>query len=124
MSSMSDIPTIGAQQSKCWGKTQLVFAFNSVEMHLIEAKPGYRCSRHYHLNKWNRFAVVSGLLKVRIFHGDEVDETIVGPGQVTDVPPGVLHEFEAMEDAVAIEAYWVPLDPQDIEREIPGGPIG
>ena len=118
-----DIPPIGPWQGKCWGRTRLLFHFNSVELHLIEAKPGYRCSRHYHTTKWNRFAVISGVLNVRIFGDGRIDETIVGPGQVTDVPPGVLHEFEALEDAVAVECYWVALDPQDIVREILGGPV-
>jgi len=117
-----NIPPIGPWQGKCWGRTRLLFAHNSTELHLIEAKPGYRCSRHYHSQKWNRFAVVSGRLAVRIFE-DEMDETIIGPGQVTDVPPGVQHEFEALEYTVAIECYWVTLDPQDIERVIPGGPV-
>ena len=110
-----NIPPIGPWQGKCWGRTRLLFTHNSTELHLIEAKPGYRCSRHYHSQKWNRFVVVSGSLNVRIFHDDEIDETIVMPGQVTDVPPGVQHEFEALEYTVAIECYWVTLDPQDID---------
>lgn len=119
-----NIPPIGPRQGKVWGDTQLVFAFNSTEMHLIRAKPGFRCSRHYHTAKWNRFVVITGELIIRIFRDDDtIDETILSAGQVTDVPPGVQHEFEAKECTIAIECYWVPLDPQDIERVIPGGPL-
>jgi len=118
-----NIPPVGPRSGKCWGKTQLVFAHNSVEVHMIEARPGYRCSRHSHSTKWNRFVVLSGRLVVRIFHEGEVDETIVGPWQVTDVPPGVLHEFQALEPTIAAECYWVELDAQDIVREEPGGAV-
>jgi len=101
----------------------LGFAWNSVEAHPIKAEPGFRCSRHCHLNKWNRFIVLSGRLVVRIFRDNEVDETEIGPWQVTDVPPGVVHEFQAIEPALAVEFYWVELDAHDIIREIEGGPI-
>lgn len=117
-----NIPPVGPRQGKVWGDTQLVFAFNSTELHLIRAKAGYRCSRHYHQSKWNRFIVINGRLTIRIFRDGELDETILVPGTVTDVPPGVLHEFEADQDTIAVECYWVPLDPLDIERESTGGP--
>ena len=118
-----DMPAMGPCQGKCWGITRLLFRFNSVEIHLIAAQPGYRCSKHRHRHKWNRFAVVEGTLAVRIFRENEVDETVLGSGDVTDVPPDVLHEFEALSPPTAIEAYWVDLDPEDIDREIPGGPV-
>lgn len=120
-----NIPPVGPRQGKCWGDTQLVFAFNSTELHVIRSNAGWRCSRHYHQAKWNRFVVISGKLVVRIFRDDgSLDETILVAGGVTDVPPGVQHEFECVEDSVAIECYWVPLDSQDIHRELAGGPVG
>lgn len=113
-----DIPPIGPRQGKVWGDTQLVFAWNSVEAHVIRINDGGFCSRHSHAAKWNRFVVMRGKLAVRLFyheHGGS-DETLLSPGQVTDIPPNVRHEFEALEDTVAMELYWVPLDPHDIER--------
>jgi mannose-6-phosphate isomerase-like protein (cupin superfamily) len=118
-----ETPAIGPCQGKCWGDTQLLFRFNSVEVHFIHACPGFRCSKHRHRHKWNRFVVIEGKLVVRIFQDDAVDETWLGPGEMTDVPPDVLHEFQALEDTRAVEAYWVDLDPNDIDREIPGGPV-
>ena len=114
-----NIPPIGPRQGKLWGVTQLVFAYNGVEAHSIDVKSGGFCSRHDHVAKWNRFIVTKGRLLVRIFqkNGESIqDETIIGPGQITDVPPGVQHQFEALEDTNAIEFYWTVLDAGDIDR--------
>jgi len=117
-----NVPPIGPKQGKLWGKTQLVFAFNSTEAHGITVNKGGYCSKHLHKTKWNRFLVLQGELLVRIFFDKGVDETIIGPGGVTDVPPGVLHQFEALSDVLAVEFYWVPLEAGDIER--PEGNVG
>lgn len=116
-----NVPPIGPRQGKLWGWTQLLYAHNSVEVHRLSAKPGGYSSRHMHRFKWNRFVLLSGKLAVRIYRGEDVDETVLLPGQVTDVPPGVCHEFEALEESEALEIYWVVLDAGDIERENTGG---
>jgi mannose-6-phosphate isomerase-like protein (cupin superfamily) len=117
-----NIPPVGPRQGKVWGTTQLVFAFNSTEAHYIQCVAGGYCSRHKHEHKWNRFLVLSGALTVRIFRdGGGVDETELTAGQTTDVPPGVEHQFEADEPTTAVEFYWVPLEPLDIERITLGG---
>ena len=115
-----NVPPIGAKQGKLWGVTQLAFAFNSVESHGIVVNKGGFCSRHIHTEKWNRFFVLKGKLAVRLYLYDKfdaVDETVIGPGQVTDVPPKTWHEFEALEDVFAVEFYWVTLNAQDIDRD-------
>ncbi len=111
-----NVPPTGPRQGKVWGVTQLGFAWNGTEAHAIRVKEGGYCSRHYHRTKWNRIFVLKGKLLVRQFLDDEVDETIIGVGQVTDVPPGVWHEFEALEDVLAVEFYWTVLDAGDIDR--------
>lgn len=111
-------PTIGPRNGKIWGVTQLGFALNGVEAHAIHVEAGGYCSRHSHVSKWNRFQVLRGRLMVRLYiNGDgSSDDTIVGVGQVTDVPPGVRHEFEALEDVIAVEYYWTVIDGGDIDR--------
>jgi len=111
-----DVPPIGAKMGKLWGWTQLAFAYNGVEIHALKIQKGGYCSTHDHRNKWNRFIILEGRLSIRIYHDDTVDETVIGPWQVTDVPPGVRHEFEALEDTIAMECYWTTLDPNDIDR--------
>lgn len=107
---------VGVTEGKVWGSTQLALRHNNVEAHSIIVKCGGYCSKHHHDHKWNRFLVLQGKLVVRIFRDDMVDETIVGVGQITDVRPGLVHQFEALEDTLAMEFYWVDLDPGDIDR--------
>ena len=118
------MPPIGPKQGKIWGNTMLAFAWNDTEAHLMCNKVGYRCSRHYHNHKWNRFLVVTGRLKITMYQQDgTTDETIIGPNQVSDVPPGVEHCFEVLEDTHAMEFYWVGLEADDIVRSDEGGPV-
>lgn len=115
-------PPIGPQQGKIWGTTRLLFAHYGVECHCIHFKAGAFCSVHYHKHKWNRFVGLSGEMVVRIFpDGGGMDETRIRVGQVTDVPPGVHHQFEGIEEGEALEVYWVSLSPEDIERRSQGG---
>jgi len=114
-----DIPAIRPKQGKIWGYTMMPFAFNNIESHGIQVDAGTYCSNHDHRTKWNRFFVLVGKLKICQYTDDGesiTDETIVGPWEVTDVPPGVRHTFEALEDTIAVEYYWSPLDPDDIDR--------
>lgn len=111
------IPPIGPKQGKDWGDTQLLFAFNSVECHRIRVTNGGFCSTHTHEYKWNRFVVIDGSLTIEQFlKPDSPDVTKLFAGQITDVPPGIPHRFEASEDCVALEFYWVVLEPLDIDR--------
>jgi len=119
-----NIPPIGPKQGKIWGDTMLAFAWNDTKAHLLWGQKGYQCSRHYHYHKWNRFLVVTGRLKVTVYRQDgTADETILEPSQITDVPPGVEHRFEVMENSFAMEFYWVGLEAGDIVRIDEGGPV-
>ncbi len=108
---------------KAWGETRTLFAANNVEIHRIAVRAGGYCSKHRHAAKFNAFYVESGRLAVKAWKTeyDLIDETVLGPGQMTVVPPGEFHEFVAREDTVAFEIYWTTLDPHDIERETCGG---
>ena len=63
-----------------------------------------------------------GSFKGYIYKQDSTDETILTDGMFSDVPPGVDHRFDALEDTKALEVYWVDgLDPSDIVRKDTGG---
>ena len=113
------------KRGKVWGNTSCLFAKNNVELHRIEAKKGGFCSKHCHRSKFNMFFVENGALKITIYRPDAgqilEDETIIKTGESTLVEPGLYHKFEALEDSVALEVYWVELEHDDIERESVGG---
>ena len=121
---MMNTPPLGPMQGKHWGNTRCVYSHNNTEIWEIAIDRGGFCSEHFHHDKWNRFVVFKGLLKVTIFPEDEsgsIDETILGAGGCTDVPPNRWHMFEALGDVEGIEIYWTTLDPSDIVRRTIGG---
>ena len=111
------------KQGKVWGETELVALIPGVvEFHRFEANAGGVCSKHAHQSKTNGFFVESGMLLIRVWQKnyDLVDETILGPGDWCAVPPGVYHQFEALEDTIAFELYYAELKTEDIVRESVG----
>ena len=48
------------------------------------------------------------------------DETVLKAGDYTKVKPGLLHQFECLEDAVAYELYWAEFPEKDIKRDTVG----
>ena len=110
-------------QGKIWGKTENIFNKNNVEIHRVEIKKGAYCSKHKHQFKYNAFFIEKGKLKIIIWKNDYLltDETFITDGQMSVVKPLEYHRFEALEDTVAYEIYWVELNKNDIQREDVGG---
>lgn len=104
---------------KIWGSTECIFNTNNVSIHRIFVKKGGTCSKHYHLHRYNRFFIEKGSLKILIWQKDYdlIDETILKPGESTEINPGLFHQFIALEDTIAYEIYYVSLDNSDIIRE-------
>ena len=110
-------------QGKVWGKTQDIFKNSNFELHRIEVNKGGFCSKHRHVHKFNAFYVEKGKLKITIYETeyDLVDETIISAGDLSIVKPGKFHKFDALEDSICYEIYWVELNYNDIDRENVGG---
>lgn len=108
---------------KIWGSTSPLFHKNNVEIHRIEIKKGFKCSKHKHLSKYNMFFIEKGKIEVLVWKNsyDLVDTTVIQTQQSTVVAPGEYHLFQALEDTVAYEIYWVELLANDIQREDVGG---
>ena len=111
------------KQGKAWGNTQSLFNKNNVEIHRIEIDKGGYCSKHKHDYKYNCFYVEKGKLKITAWKNDYdlVDVTILTDGEATTVPPREYHMFNALENCVCYEIYWVELSKDDIVRENCGG---
>ena len=109
---------------KICGQTELIHANGVLEFHRIEYKAGYKCSEHEHEFKWNGFFVESGKMLIRVWQNDYdlVDETILLPGDFTQVKPGCIHQFEGIESGVAFELYWAEFNHNDIKRRTVGTP--
>ena len=112
-------------QGKIWGKTQDIFKNPNFELHRIEINKGGYCSKHKHTYKFNAFYIEKGKLKISIYQTDYdlVDDTIALTGDLSIVKPGMYHKFEALEDTICYEIYWVELNHNDKERESVGGKI-
>lgn len=111
--------------AKVWGKTQELFNKNNVSINRLEIKKDTFCSLHSHTHKHNIFYVEKGKLKVIIYRRDAgsdiIDETILEAGDMTLVENGLLHRFEAIEDTICYELYYVELNQNDIVRHNIGG---
>ena len=96
---------MGNISGKIWGQTELVFANSNIEFHRIDIKKGGTCSKHKHNYKFNGFYCMAGQLLIRTWKNDYdlVDETILGPGDFTQVKPNEYHQFIGLEDGVAFE---------------------
>lgn len=92
---------------KVWGTTECLLLLPSIQVHRIKFKRGGVCSLHYHKARYNAFYVISGRLDVLHVHGLGVDQRdMLQPGQLSVVPPEVLHRFEAVTDGEALEIYF------------------
>jgi mannose-6-phosphate isomerase-like protein (cupin superfamily) len=93
-------------EPKRWGR-EIWIANNSLYCgKILEIRKAHKCSLHFHKLKTESFYLRSGRLRVRIkdsADSDVIDEFEMGPGQCMDVPPGVVHQMEALEDAELIE---------------------
>ena len=67
---------------------------------------GKKCSYHSHKLKTEHFALHSGRLIVRYGTSEDISEAsevIMNPGDVFFVPPGLIHQMEALEDSELLE---------------------
>jgi len=110
-----------AKQGKIWGETEEIYNNGIVSVHHLKIKKGGYCSEHRHDYKSNRFFVISGNLQIRIWNGDDVDDTVIWPGESCEIEPLVYHQFKALTDVECLEIYEVKLVEPDIERRKKGG---
>ena len=83
---------------------------------------GKRCSLHFHKLKTESFYLRAGRLKVRVKESPEsevIEEFELTAGECMDVPLGLVHQMEALEDAELYEFSTQHFE-SDSHRLVPG----
>lgn len=105
---------------KIWGERRRIHLDDKNEIDLLYLRGNTFCSTHTHLNKINKFLVVSGRVKIETEYG----EIILAKNESWVVRPPMKHRFYALEPSIMIEIAYVEegrIDPNDINRESQGG---
>ena len=93
-------------EPKGWGR-EIWIANNSLYCgKILEISSGKRCSLHFHKLKTESFYLRSGRLRIRVKEerdAEVIREFELCPGQCMDVPPGLVHQMEAIEDSELYE---------------------
>jgi mannose-6-phosphate isomerase-like protein (cupin superfamily) len=93
-------------EPKGWGREIWIANNDRYCGKILEIKRGRRCSLHFHKLKTETFYLRSGLLKVRVKESaasETTDEFLLHPGECMDVPIGLVHQLEALEDSELFE---------------------
>lgn len=102
---------------KEWGNTNRVFGNDIFEMHRIEVKKHFSCSKHYHKYKNNIFYVEKGSLLIEKWEKEKLEKFILTPGDSLEIKNFVFHRFTGLEDSIAFEVYYFSIESEDIVRE-------
>jgi mannose-6-phosphate isomerase-like protein (cupin superfamily) len=73
---------------------------------ILVISKGRRCSLHFHKLKTESFYLRVGRLRVRVMQSpahEEIEEFELEAGDCMDVPRGLVHQLEALEDAELYE---------------------
>jgi mannose-6-phosphate isomerase-like protein (cupin superfamily) len=73
---------------------------------ILRFDKGKKCSLHYHKLKTETFYLHTGRLKLRIMDSPDsqvIEELLLEAGDCMDVPPGLVHQMEALEPSELFE---------------------
>lgn len=91
---------------KGWGREVWIANNDLYCGKILEIRKGKRCSLHFHKLKTESFYLRVGRLKVRVKESHEsatVEEFELNAGECMDIPRGLVHQMEALEDAELFE---------------------
>lgn len=96
---------------KPWGYEDLIYAGERYVFKRLFMKKDEACSLQYHVDKHETVLVHSGKLRLRVgLSLDQLEDRVLGPGDVVVLEPGVLHRMTAIEDCMYFEASTPELD--------------
>ena len=73
---------------------------------ILRFDQGKKCSLHYHKLKTETFYLHTGRLKLRIMDSPDsqvIEELVLEAGECMDIPPGLVHQMEALEPSELFE---------------------
>src|ERR1700686_2660702 len=97
-------PIVGVP--KGWGREVWIVNGDLYCGKILEINKGKRCSLHFHKLKTESFFLRVGRLRVTIkasADAEEIEQFILNQGECMDIPPGLVHQMEALEDAELYE---------------------
>jgi mannose-6-phosphate isomerase-like protein (cupin superfamily) len=91
---------------KGWGREVWIANGERYCGKILEIRKGKKCSLHFHKLKDESFYLRTGRLLLRVMESKEgpaAQEFVLEAGQCMDVPVGLVHQMEALEDAELYE---------------------
>jgi mannose-6-phosphate isomerase-like protein (cupin superfamily) len=91
---------------KSWGHEDVIANGNGYCGKLLHVDAGRRSSWHYHKTKHETYHLLSGRIEVRLGREDDpaqAEVLLLQPGQCLQIPPGVRHQFVALQPSVIAE---------------------
>jgi mannose-6-phosphate isomerase-like protein (cupin superfamily) len=93
-------------EPKGWGR-EIWIANNDLYCgKILEINKGRKCSLHFHKLKTESFYLRHGRLRIRVKESPDantLEEFELNAGECMDVPRGLVHQMEALEDAELLE---------------------
>src|SRR6516165_6578521 len=91
---------------KGWGREVWIANNDLFCGKILEIKKGKRCSLHFHKLKTESFYLRFGRLHIRLKESVDAESTRefeLHEGECMDIPPGLVHQMEALEDSELYE---------------------
>ncbi len=92
---------------KPWGHEEWLSVTERYALKLLHLTKGARFSLQYHEKKEESQHLLSGHLRVTLGRKEKPEELETSdflPGETLHITPGIIHQVEALEDSVIIEA--------------------
>lgn len=102
---------------KIWGFSSNIFLNEFVQIDRIEILKEQSCSKHLHEHKYNMFFVESGKILVHKWENNTKNTIVLNAKDSTIIQPNIYHQFEALEDSIVYEIYYIKLNNDDIIRD-------
>jgi mannose-6-phosphate isomerase-like protein (cupin superfamily) len=104
------VTSLPRRVEKPWGY-ELIWAHTDRYVgKVLHIDAGHLLSLQYHEKKDESIFVQRGSIVLRRRDGDEMVEEHLGPGAAFRVPPGMIHQFEALEDCDLLEVSTPEID--------------